>query len=669
MEKIKELPGKLYEKLTANRWLLVVLAGLLCFGGYFAVTKIVPKMGIFCKNYSVSETIDQEIPLTSDKEVTQDFVMPFDRLNGLSLYFGKGNGNNIGSVTVELLDAEGTAVNSWILWEALLPENDWQEFSIGELVQVVKGEMYSVRVRAQDNDSETANIGCAKSNRTLALRISGRENGIAQTGLFTAVYLLFSICFLAAVYFVCFGKSELYMFQVDRLDWVLFGVVVICCALFFSQYSDMEITVRHAEDLTYAIKNGDVMQFYDITMAKALNGEYGNATILKAANYNIFLYLALAVMILPWTIVKALFKIQYNYVDIVMYVQILLIFFNLASAKILGKICVTFGYAKEKAKITEYLFLSSAITMFATVGFGQLDIIYLFVMLLALLYFARGQYYRFSLIMSVAIMLKSFPVLLFIPLILLTNKKIHAIMINLFLGLSASLLYKLAFGGDYGYAVTQEKLGAHYDFMGRLTRSGIGAGMGAVSLFVLFYVLLCIWAFAKKDIPKEKLFSYVIYSGVLIYGMFAVLILWHPQWLLILSLFIAMAVGHFERKELLLYCDLGLSCMYLAVTSIYYKGGVDNYMMNYGLMGRLTDHTYQGITISEIAGNIDNIQGIAVSVFAAVLIAFICILAKQLNQYPKAGGEEAGSRILIWLRSAVMYVYCLVLCIFFFFLG
>ena len=678
------LVHSLYHYMANKKWLAVVLPLLICVFAYFCITKVVPKMSVFCKEYTICDATEKEILLSDEVMLVQDFEMPFDAMNGIDVYFKKADGNLKGKIKLQLAQKDGKTLYTWSVREDLLEDDGFQRFSMGKVVKVNKGERYVLRIYSEDNDEQVAKVVTSKKDQyeqgsltidgeqqkgDLAFRVFGKYDGASQKSLFTLIFAVFAVLFVMCFYALAQKKMSCYMQSVEWLDWLLFGVAALASALLFSQYADLEITIKHSEDLISIIKNGTFFQFYDIVLDKAMDGGYGPATFLNAANYNIFLYLALSIIIFPFVLLKKLFGWGYEYYMLVAYVQCALLVLDVVAAWLLAKVCIAFGADKKYAKVVAYLFLSSSITIFATVGFGQLDIIYIIVLLASLLFFAKKQYYRFSLIMSVAIMLKSFPILFFVPLILLTHKKVWQIAVHMVLGVSSSLVFKVMFGGTQGYSITKEKMNASYNFMERLVDCNIHNKYSAISLFIVAYVILCIWAYSRKVTAKETVYSYMVWIGVFVYGAFAILTLWHPQWLVILALFMALAIPQFENQKLALYCDLGIQIMYLAASNIYFLCNVDNYMVNRGVLVWLTGHCFDGAAIRQIAEQMDHTLTMVFSVLVAILIAFIYYAFKQIEKPRLAIAQVQCERIIVWVRLAVMYAYCLMLCVFFFYLG
>jgi uncharacterized membrane protein len=77
-----------------------------------------------------------------------------------------------------------------------------------------------------------------------------------------------------------------------------------------------------------------------------------------------------------------------------------------------------------KAKWLSAIFASSPIAVFAVFIFGQYDIIGIFFTMLGFYYYVKDNRLRFSLFFSLAISVKYFALIPFLPLLLLKEKRI-----------------------------------------------------------------------------------------------------------------------------------------------------------------------------------------------------------------------------------------------------
>ena len=667
-----------------SKFINIFVFVMVCLALWCFIEKIVPKMEMFCKQININDVIETKERLKNGVVFEESFYMPFSYFNGVSIDLEKGEGNNIGKINVEVINPQNDIIYYWCVREDLLDDNGFQLFKTNEIIPVDVSEQYKIKIYSNSNDKLCSYIGLSNTkvcqqgntkkndtviNQDIAFKVSGRNDGADTRGYFYIICLFFVVILFGGVYWIFSNKTNELMCNIKKWDIVLIIFIAVGCSILFSQYKDIEITIKHSEDLISIIKNGKFFNFYDIVLEKALNGGYGEASVLNAANYNIFLYLALSIIIFPFVFIRKVFHIQYSILFISIYVQFILIILDFIAAYLLASICEQFGYNKRYAHLVGYLFLSSSITIFATVGFAQLDIIYIIIMLIAIKYYANGKYYRFAFVMSISIMLKLFPILLFLPLVLLKNKKVWKILSYYMVGLSSTVLFSLFFGNKYGYLTTKTKMEQFYDFTGRMFRCNIDTSMSKISILILIFVILCVWAYNKNIESKVELYKNVIFCGLVCYASIAILILWHPQWLIILSIFISMAIPHFKNIKTSLLCDLGIQSMYLLICNFYFANNVDNTMINNGILPILTGHFYSGITISDIISQISNAQLLLFTAFAGLLIAFIGLYWEENRNHNEMLQEIACERFMVWSRVFLIYGYCFLLLVFYFYLG
>lgn len=424
----------------------------------------------------------------------------------------------------------------------------------------------------------------------------------------------------------------------------------------------MCLTIKHANELINLILQGRGNEFYAVVLDHALSGVYGDAAVNYAANYNIFLYLILGIVLVPFRLVCKIFGHAYLDLEILCYTNLVLAVALCISVYLVYDLCREMKMEKQRCVLVAYLYASSAMLLFATVGFSQLDLIYILFMLWALKKYLRQQYMRFSLLMGIAIMLKNFPLLVFIPLLLLVEKRILPLLKYIAAGLAGTVICSIWLGMDAAYTYTKQEMERLYGFTDRLTGSGFSAGVCFVSAFLLIVILLCIWCFLRKDcVKKEELWKYVIGVPLIVFGAFAVFVTWHPQWLASLVPFVAMAIGISKQAEGLLYCDLGMGIAYCLISNLNWQRNVDNYMVNYGILPLLTGHVYEGMPIADLWKDSLLLTRAIDTLFVACVIAICYLAVKGMEQQDVTEPYETKSisRGLVYARTAVIYVLVL----------
>ena len=215
------------------------------------------------------------------------------------------------------------------------------------------------------------------------------------------------------------------------------------------------------------------------------------------AAYNIWMYIILAVLIIPFVVVTRLFHISYVCTDIAIYVSIILSGVVLFSAYLMYKIAIMMNMEKTRAKLMAYIYASSSIILFGTIGFLQLDIIYVCIMQVAYIAYLKKRYIPFSIIMSFAIMLKVLTIMVFITLILLVEKRIPHIIKHGVIGMFLTVLDSMIFKNSFGYMYISSIKSSLLNFKDRIFATGMNSGVSFVAFFIVAYVIICLWCFDR----------------------------------------------------------------------------------------------------------------------------------------------------------------------------
>lgn len=624
--------------------------------------------------------------LADGAEISQTFVAPCSNLKGIQLTFAIDTNAGNEELQVSLVDVDtGDVVGTWQRNTALVANNTPEKFYLDRAYYTAEKHVFEVNVKI-------VNVGVEDSSAILGVEKNSYElgqfsvNGELQEGGMTfsvygyngnqkSMWLFYGMTFVllgliaAMIYLRMSGKANMMLEEVNRKDWFFAFVAILMGCFVFNQAGDMSLTIHHAEDLISAIRHGKFFDFYTVVMEKALNGEYyGQQTILFGANYNILLYLILAICIFPLVLFRKITGIEYSETFALTYFNIFLAIAVIISAYLLFRLMKEMGQEKRNAKITTYLYLSSMLLVFSTVGFSQLDIFYILFILWALIFYVQQKYLKFSLVMSIAIMLKMFPVLIFVPLILLVEKRVLHIIKYMAAGLSSTIIFKLIFGLDAGYSVTQEKMGEYYGFMGRMFENGVSVAWGSCAFFVMIVIVLCIYAYDKKC-AKEEVWKYVINIPLIVFGAFILLVKWHPQWLAFFPPFVAMAISVNRKRRSLIYIDWGMSILICLISGLCFPKSVDNYMINNGVLNSIVKSSYNGVTIADIMKNVDYVDTLLLTALVAMVVYFIFVSVKDIYRKSEINENNENNvfRWTVWARTASVYVYCLgLICLYFF---
>lgn len=152
----------------------------------------------------------------------------------------------------------------------------------------------------------------------------------------------------------------------------------------------------------------------------------------------------------------------------------------------------------------------------------------MFFSLLAIFYLLKNDKLKFTLFMSISITFKMFSLFIFIPLILLYEKKIYKLFFYSCLGLLPYLCITLMFYGSSGYAIAQS---FQHGFIERIFNVSFDTAqeslqVGKSSVFLCILIVICVLCYITKINNFSKIERYVktIYVCLAVYGFFFVFV-------------------------------------------------------------------------------------------------------------------------------------------------
>lgn len=366
-------------------------------------------------------------------------------------------------------------------------------------------------------------------------------------------------------------------FQLSKFDYGVYAISLSLCFLLFKQ-SDL----THTNSSSFAYLYGHFWDFYDYNNSRMGDNNYLPIFYWFFALWNIPLkLLGLIPEVTSDTWIMAT-PIQ------TIWSKLLLVIFFFSSVRLLGKIAeqicasIPLSQTSQSGLAPEQVFATAPIAIFAVFIFGGYDIFTVFFMLLGIhAYFAKN-FKSFVFYFSVAISFKYFAALIYLPLVLLIEKR---------------LIYLVLYG-LLGIAITaiQFALYWHSDiFLGKIFGLvGAKATGNAVSIrFILAnvaYGVMCLYLyFSKLDITADPQgwFRRTIFACIFSYALFFSWVLWHPQWIILITPFIALSYLWIQHQKTMLCIEI-LGYLGFAVYCMNnWVGNVDNTMIYGGIFGGL----------------------------------------------------------------------------------
>ncbi len=626
---------------------------------------IAPNKPVFSNVHNLSVSYGKKIYLNNGDNVEQTFKMHFNRFSGVELGLGKENKKGSATVFVEVFDLDGRKLLSGST-DQLVFKDGWNRFDDTHFTAVDPESECKICIHvenaAKDDiylmaDSLTAPYGATTVNGheydgNLVANVWGTFRGSELKTQFVIFYVILALLVLAMIYSILSKKTPFYFDTIRRNEKILLFAMFFISAIFVSTDFDLHMIIKGGYKVVDALRHGQLHRFYDwIYEGARANGDIS----MDIFNYNILLYVFAAIVTAPFMAFTS-----FDSPFLVIYFQIVISALVVYSAFLLKKVVKDFGADDKFASRSVILYLASSMTLYATVGYGQVDVIYVILMLLSFRFYARKRYIAFSFVMSIAIAFKFFPLLVFIPLVLLVQKRLKGILLCAVVGASVPALFQAIFGGSAGYKAMGVAAEDTYYFIDRLTASNIGSGDFTIILMVALYVIFCIYIFSKKvDLAnRSQILMYLGLCGLIAYTVFMCLVEWNTQWIYPYALFFAMLLPFFQKTDVLMYCSWGMELMYILIFSI--RGVPVMEDVNYCILPIIGKHYYHGAKNIGIwlGDNRTLILNMCVTIFVAVSVYIAAYMLKNADSaaisYEKTHEPAKISRPLLWARPAML---------------
>ena len=615
---------------------------------YMGLAFVAPRITI----WNLTSTYHPESCVPTDISEGQSFEysfpIPYNYINTIDVLFTEESYENPAIIPfeahLELIAPDGSAVIEKTMTSIF-------DTTAGSgYTPVSKGATYTLRFNVTrvdaPEDTPLPQIEISSENG-VAFDITGRYNGAPGRGTFTALYVLFSIVILLYVYSID-SRSHL----VRKIsEWLLLLSVSFASILLLSQIFDSEMIIRGALKIIEAVKAGSLFSYYDYSYTGSLIA--GNSIESVAHNYDFFLMLPVVILIFP---LSFFMNSTDTYNDSFTFAIIMLSFAMLICILICGKltekICKACGMPEEYSGTVKRMFVFSPFLLSATIVFGQIDMLYIVFVTAALIMYYKGRYWPFTMLMSVAIAMKTLPIMLFIPLILLVKKKIVPLISYGIGAVSFTLLSTLLFKCGFGYDAIMNVVGIRYDFISNLFVSPIGFKN---DLFPICYAFICIYAYmhsetfeSKKDLLKTSMT--VIFAT---YVSFVAFTDWHAQWLIPLILSLSFLLPFYKKQNSVMV--LAVIAEALLILCSYGGKTWSMYMTNF-ILPTLTGYTYNGPTLTTVYNTIGSwCFTLISSLCSAVLIALCFYFFKKDPSSASSETNPLPLKTLACLRITVLY--------------
>lgn len=465
--------------------------------------------------------------------------------------------------------------------------------------------------------------------------------------------------------------------KVHKWEFAVIVAIGMLLAAFYL-YTDMIHTSAGGFRLLNCIKEKQFSMFYYSAYIGMRGGE---EQIIQGGSYDFILYMVFAIYNIPLWIWEKITGFSFmQFIVTREYIEGIVWVFAAISSYLLYKIGTSCGLDKEESKWGAILYLTSGIFFFAEVVIGGYDIVSVAFTLLGIYCYLEKKNKGFVLAFAIAIAMKMFALWLFIPLVLLKEKRIWRILIYGLEGISGIAIPKLYFTiASHRHLVNQAieqaqaagqqvEQAAIEQTTGYATNELIASAEGIINdalfpkdrfaeytflslnyLPLVFVGMFAVWIFCflyKKEMEKRN----IIYLCAVVMSIFTLTVKLHPQWAIIVVPYLILlimfypermrdnlllegvfAVGFVLNKAIIYRwtCNLNMIDNMFWPQHEFSFGSPEDVAMDYGLsyyLGRISDAT----SIS-----LDNISYLFK---AAAVVGLVMLLI--YNRPGRKNGEE-----------------------------
>ena len=326
-----------------------------------------------------------------------------------------------------------------------------------------------------------------------------------------------------------FGDKE----EPKIIDFLQILAILAFCFLVF-YYGDISITQEHTFNFLDSIFSGKLRDFYQIAIE---NSQFGQPAV-----YDILIYAIFAIWNLPLYIVSKITGYQFIQSGYsIIWLKLFLILFVLLTLYEIYHIALDLKFTKGTAKWICFVTITSG--MFVVPVFIQLqyDIISVFFTLCGVRALINGKRKKFILFFAIANALKLFSLFVFIPLILLKEKRVLVAIKEIVLGCLLLVAGKILYIGNVAY---QSSTSSFSDMaLERIQALSIPGAYSEIVIPFFMVILIGSVIFAYVYNSDNENYPYmIIYIPMVIYMAFVICVDLNPYWIILVAPFVAIGI-------------------------------------------------------------------------------------------------------------------------------
>ena len=419
----------------------------------------------------------------------------------------------------------------------------------------------------------------------------------------------------------------------NKIFWSL--VFVFTVILFYSYiYHDFLETACEGVRFWDILFQGKIRDFYTQTFLIGKTQYY--------PQYDFLMYIIFAIWNLPLWIVQKVSAIDiYQSVICLMWMKTMLVAFAAVFIHMFRKLFETLEFTQEDSRLGILLFISSGFFMTSVVVLGQYDLISMSLVALGISYYLKGDTKKFILAFAIAIPLKFFSLLVFVPLVLLKEKKISRVLLNGILVVLPDLILRLLVPVHYisaGHLTVAPgatpassatfSLGTLPIYADLYNTANIG--FGKLFLYPFAEIIFLIFCYAFHVEKNKNRSKWVIYLSFMAYAIQFTMSYSHPYWLLMLVPFmILMIIQNKKIRYINIIVEIVLTYGMILAQIFFFTWCYESDIVNLSFWSRIVPVQSTVTNIMTVASRFtadDRLQdyatGIGLSIFMAGMAVF-----------------------------------------------
>lgn len=330
-----------------------------------------------------------------------------------------------------------------------------------------------------------------------------------------------------------------------KWEWLELGLTAVLLLVSFLvfYYTDYSDTLDNAVLLAEAVVKGQFTEFYGYSAVNA------SPQTTYTADYPLLMYLIFLVWNLPTVIAHLTTGFDYmGSMTALLWCKALIGLALLAVYGVLRKLIGLYRSEKKIQNLAGVLFLTGSCTVLPSMVMVQYDVFAIFFMLLGIYYYLKEDEKKFLLFFAIALPLKTFAVFIFLPLLLLREKRVIGIGLKTLLVFVLQFVGELPFLGDPYYGICMDSQNG--DAMKLLLESTVRVAEYELNLFLVCFLMVCVFCYLYRPEKesRERTRYVALYACLASMASLLLLIDTRAYWIILLVPFLLLVL-FFDRER------------------------------------------------------------------------------------------------------------------------